>query len=36
MSEEKIDTHEGAYMSSDENTEVSVEVMGGAPELRVT
>lgn len=25
-----------AYMSSDENTEVNVEVMGGAPELKVT
>jgi hypothetical protein len=36
-SDEKNDTHEvyRAYMSSDEKTEVNVEVIGGAPELRV-
>jgi hypothetical protein len=36
MSYEKSDTREiCAYMSSDENTEVNVEVIGGAPELGV-
>ena len=36
MSDEKIETHECAYMSSEVNKEVNVAVIGGAPELWVT